>query len=282
MTRRTVVAPRFRTEVALHLVRNLAQSPLPGTPLLLGIHGESGSGKSFQLDVVLEETGVFVSPISSAELESDHANDPARLVRRTYLDTADRLESTDIAAAAVVVNDIDAALGDWGALVQYTVNRQLVIGELMHLCDRPQSVTGAPNARVPIFLTANDFSKLYGPLLRPGRLKLFHWKPDERELAAIVAAMLPALERNEVAYIVDAFPRRSPAFFAEAINEARDQLIRLALAERGIHDTVRAAKQGYIDPAAAVTADQLLDAAARVASSEGEVQDYSLSSLGTR
>ena len=57
---------------------------------------------------------------------------------------------------AIIINDIDAAIGDWGDLVQYTVNRQTVYSELMHLCDYPNIVQGFKTHKIPIVTTGND------------------------------------------------------------------------------------------------------------------------------
>lgn len=268
------ISPRFCAEIELHLVRNLIRLPAPGTPLLLGIHGPAGVGKSFQLDTVLRQVGVAVLPISSADLESDRANDPARLVRKTYLDAAQKMEADGVVAAAVVINDIDAALGDWGAMVQYTVNRQLVIGELMHLCDRPSSVTGRPNQRVPIFLTGNDFTKLYGPLRRSGRMKLFHWRPDAGEMVEILRAVLPQLPIADIAELVEQFPDKSTSFFVDALNDARDQYVRSLLQDYGVREVVWHAKQGQIATDDHVGIADLIAAAKCLLANEQAVANY--------
>ena len=60
---------------------------------------------------------------------------------------------------------------------QVTVNNQIVVSTLMNMCDDPTRVSigevwreEAMNIRVPVFVTGNDFSTLYAPLIRDGRM----------------------------------------------------------------------------------------------------------------
>lgn len=65
---------------------------------------------------------------------------------------------------------------------QMTVNNQIVVGTLMNLSDNPTRVsigqdwreTDITN-RIPIIVTGNDFSTIYAPLIRDGRLDKFYW-----------------------------------------------------------------------------------------------------------
>lgn len=63
-----------------------------------------------------------------------------------------------------------------------TVNNQIVIGTLMNLADNPTKVSIGQSwresditNRVPIIVTGNDFSTLYAPLIRDGRMDKFYW-----------------------------------------------------------------------------------------------------------
>lgn len=58
-----------------------------------------------------------------------------------------------------------------------TVNNQIVVSTMMNMCDDPTRVSigevwreEAMNIRVPLFVTGNDFSTLYAPLVRDGRM----------------------------------------------------------------------------------------------------------------
>ncbi|WP_181873940.1 AAA family ATPase [Tsukamurella tyrosinosolvens] len=237
---------------------NFMKLPIPGTPLILAIHGSPGTGKSFQLDKTLKDARIFYKTIDSTDLESDNANDPAKLVRRTYIDLADEVERKGYRAGALVINDIDAALGDWGDLVQTTVNRQLVIGELQHITDYPDRVDNRPNLRIPIIVTANDLTKLYGPLLRPGRTSSFHWHPTQEEIAQVLSPLLPHLTQNDVSQLVTLFDSCAIADYVDAIRLAADQKIDQVSLD--FEDAIIAARLGRLEAYSNPTLAELTEA----------------------
>lgn len=196
-----VVSDRFRGMVYAHLTMNLHSQVIPGTPLVLAIHGQPGTGKSFQLGEVLEELGVEARTLVSSDFEDQYAGEPARKIRRAYEECGAVSQG---GARALVINDFDAAVGKWGDLVQTTSNRQHVLGELLDICDRPSGDTDDPVLRTPIFITANDLTKLYQPLMRSGRARLFYWEPDRGELIRIVSGIYAdALDVSATEKIVD-------------------------------------------------------------------------------
>ena len=211
------VPERFRDELSLHMVRNLRPAPDPGTALILGIHGPPGEGKTHQTEMILQDAGVQTLLVSGGELESGEAGEPSQIVRDKYLQ-AGTYRSNGI-AAAVLLNDADAALGSWGEMTQYTVNTQNVVTELMHLADYPMRVEGQATPRVPIIITGNDFSRLYGPLCRSGRMNLFRWVLTDEERLRIVGPLFPALTRAELDEILRCYPGESVAFWAAVRSE---------------------------------------------------------------
>lgn len=197
-----VISPAFERTVILHLARN-SMSNLPvSAPLMLGIQGPPGEGKTFQCEKILSRLGVESFLISGGQLESFEAGRPAELIRSTYLRAGLTL-GNGRQLVAMVLNDIDTSIGDWGELVQYTVNRQAVVGELMHLADYPTVINGKKTRRVPIIFTGNDFTKLYGPLIRLGRMKIFTWMPSFDEKLPVVANMMPHLKLSEVRELME-------------------------------------------------------------------------------
>jgi hypothetical protein len=183
------VPDRFRRVLGLHLIKNLiGEAAGWRVPLILGIHGPSGEGKTFQCEQVLRELNVRSFLISGGQLESPDAGAPAQLVRSKYIDASREIERGNM--SVVLINDVDTGIGNWGDMVQYTMNRQTVLGELMHMVDYPTEIEGRKTRRVPVILTGNDFTKLYGPLVRAGRMTAFEWKPLDEERAAILSVML--------------------------------------------------------------------------------------------
>ena len=185
-----------------HILKNAMKDYEYNVPLILGIHGPSGEGKTFQCEQILKEIGAKSFLISGGQLESPNAGKPAELIRETYLRASNSIDLGNI--GVVLINDIDTGLGDWG-MVQYTINRQTAFGELMHLVDYPTVVGGQKCNRVPIIITGNDFTKLYSPLVRAGRLLAYEFAPKPVEKGKIIKGIFPELTENECQLLLNEF-----------------------------------------------------------------------------
>ena len=65
-------------------------------------------------------------------------------------------------------------------------------------------------------MTGNDFSTLFAPLIREGRMEKFYWDPNGDELVEIIHQMYKDddLTRDDVIKLRDTFPdQRKPASF---------------------------------------------------------------------
>ena len=196
------IAPRFRRMIALHVMKNLLKRSDVQVPLLLGIHGPSGEGKTFQLEFILRKMGVKRFLISGGQMEGTVTESPAKLVRNTYIRASESMKGGGSSAAVVLINDVDTGLGSWGEGGKFSVNQQTVFGELMHLVDYPTSVEGHDTLRVPVIITGNDFTKLYDPLVRAGRMEAFEWIPTPDERAEIISTIFPELSQEECRQLI--------------------------------------------------------------------------------
>lgn len=238
------IAERFRRAVTLHIVKNMMIQSLVRVPLILGIHGLSGYGKTYQCEQILNEMGVASFLISGGQLESGTAGEPAQLIRETYLSAGKTIEKGEAKSAILLINDVDTGLGNWGDNVQTTINTQTVYGELMHLVDYPNSVQGRITKRIPIIVTGNDFTKLYGPLVRTGRMTSFEWNPNSREKASIVAGIFPELESKECEAVVAEFLDQPVAFFAQIRSTLMDDSLWSSIKKEGIAKIISYLTQG--------------------------------------
>lgn len=214
------IAPRFLNKLAVHITKNFLDLPGVRVPLILGIHGRKGEGKTFQCDLVFEKMGIEVVRISAGELESPDAGDPSRLIRLRYREASElvRVRGT---MAVLLINDLDAGAGRFDQGTQYTVNTQLVNGTLMNIADHPTNVQlpGSydenPVQRIPILVTGNDFSTLYAPLVRDGRMEKFYWAPDRDDRLGIVDGIFApdGLSQRDIEDLVDTFPNQSIDFY---------------------------------------------------------------------
>ncbi|MDZ8067199.1 MAG: ribulose bisphosphate carboxylase small subunit [Nostoc sp. DedQUE08] len=227
------IAPRFLDKLAVHITKNFLKLPGVRVPVILGIHGRKGEGKTFQCQLVFEKMGIEVTNISGGELESPDAGDPARLIRLRYRETAELIKVRG-KMCVLMINDLDAGAGRFDEGTQYTVNTQLVNATLMNIADNPTDVQlpgsydSTPLHRVPIIVTGNDFSTLYAPLIRDGRMEKFYWEPDRDDKVGIVKGIFEAdgLSQKEVEQLVDTFVNQSIDFFSALRSRIYDEQIR--------------------------------------------------------
>lgn len=221
MSERPYIPPRFANAVDQHLVFNLAG--LEDWPLVLGVFGRPGDGKSFQIRTHLARRGVLPISINAADLESDRAGTPGKLVLDTYINAGHRIEEGT--PAAVVVDDFDTTVGEWEHSTT-TVNHQQVLAQLMHLADSPTEAAGKRLRRVPVMITGNDLSKVYPPLRRPGRMRAFPWLPTFDERRDMVAGILgDVVSPEEVPVLLDKLPDAPVAFFSDLLVEVLAEVV---------------------------------------------------------
>lgn len=236
------ISPRFLDKIAIHITKNFLDLPKIRVPLILGIHGRKGEGKSFQCELVFEKMGIEVVHISAGELESPDAGDPARLLRLRYREAAELIKVRG-KMTALMINDLDAGAGRFDEGTQYTVNTQLVNATLMNIADNPTNVQlpgsydSTPLHRVPIIVTGNDFSTLYAPLIRDGRMEKFFWEPDRPDKIGIVEGIFSedGLSRSEIEQLVDTFPNQAIDFFSALRSRIYDEQIRQFIYDVGVN-----------------------------------------------
>lgn len=236
------ISPRFLDKLSVHITKNYLDLPGVRVPLILGIHGRKGEGKSFQCELVFERMGVEAIHMSAGELESPDAGDPARLIRLRYREAAELIKVRG-KMAVLMINDLDAGAGRFDQGTQYTVNTQLVNGTLMNIADNPTDVQlpgsydSTPLPRIPIIVTGNDFSTLYAPLIRDGRMEKFFWEPIREDKIGIVCGIFSEdkLPRQEIEQLVDTFPNQPIDFFSALRSRFYDEQVREFIHKIGIN-----------------------------------------------
>jgi ribulose bisphosphate carboxylase small subunit len=235
------IAPRFLDKLSVHLAKNFLDLPNVKVPLILGIHGRKGEGKTFMCELVFKRMGIGVVYMSAGELESPDAGDPSRLIRLRYRE-AGEWSRVNGRMAALMINDVDAGIGRVDETTQYTVNTQLVNATLMNIADHPTNVqlpgsyNQEPTRRIPIILTGNDFSTMYAPLIRDGRMEKFYWEPDTADRRGIVIGIFAAdqVPASEVEKLVQQFPDQSIDFFGALRARLYDEQVRKLIQDVGL------------------------------------------------
>lgn len=211
-----IISERFQKKVNAHLLGNMLN--IKNYPLMLGIFGKPGMGKTYQLREHLTAIGVDVFSISSADLESERAGLPAKLLKEKYV-----YASTNLAKnipSALVIDDIDTTVGEWEKNTG-TVNHQGILAFLMHIADNPCFIEGIGNVnRVPIFFTGNNFELLYEPLRRPGRILKFEWEPtDDEKIDIICSYLLSSTDARKVARkLINMYPEKPISFYVNLLS----------------------------------------------------------------
>ncbi|XP_047963693.1 ribulose bisphosphate carboxylase/oxygenase activase, chloroplastic-like isoform X2 [Salvia hispanica] len=231
------IAPAFMDKLLVHIAKNFINLPNIKVPLILGIWGGKGEGKSFQCELVFSKMGISPIVMSAGELESGNAGEPAKLIRQRYREAADRIAKGKM--CVLLINDLDAGAGRFGGTTQYTVNNQMVNATLMNIADNPTSVqlpgmyNKQENPRVPVIVTGNDFSTLYAPLIRDGRMEKFYWAPTRADRIGVCSGIF-SLDIHGVAKLVDTFPAQSIDFFGAVRARVYDDLVRQWIASVGV------------------------------------------------
>lgn len=192
------IPERFEREIVLHAIK-IVKLNNRHAPIMLAIDGPTGEGKTYQCKEVLERLGFRIFSLSASQFESKEAGEPAQRIRRVYDSAVNYVKESQSHMAALLIDDADVAFGNWGDLVQYTVNTQGVIGELMDLANIPQE---EDTIRIPIYLTGNDLKKIYAPLRRAGRMDFFFWRPNFREKVLMIYYLYDFLDYNECEELV--------------------------------------------------------------------------------
>lgn len=163
------------------------------------------------------------------------------MIRLRYREAAEHIRKFG-QMAVLMINDLDAGAGRLNSMTQYTVNTQLVSATLMNIADNPTNVQlpgsydPKPLPRVPIIATGNDFSTLYAPLIRDGRMRKFYWEPSRTDRIHIVHGIFQAdgLSLEEIERLVDAFPEQAIDFFGALRAQLYDEQVWQFIQEVGL------------------------------------------------
>lgn len=218
-----VIPSRFSQRIDAHLLGNMLD--IEQYPLIMAIIGQPGMGKTYQLRKYLKTIGVDIFSVSAADLESDRAGEPAKLIQQRYIEASSSIAKGN--PSVLLIDDVDTTLGEWEKNTG-TVNHQDILAFLMHIADNPYFIenVGTIN-RVPIFFTGNNFDLLYKPLVRSGRAMRFDWTPSRQEKIEIVSSIFSFNSPSTAERLIDAYPTKEISFFSNML--ASESIAKLSL-----------------------------------------------------
>jgi hypothetical protein len=81
-------------------------------------------------------------------------------------------------------------------------------------------------------LAGNDFSTLYAPLIRDGRMEKYYWNPTREDRIGVCMGIFQEdnVNRGDVETLVDAFPGQSIDFFGALRARVYDDKVCVSLA----------------------------------------------------
>jgi hypothetical protein len=234
------ISVAFLDKISIHVAKNFLDLPKIKVPLILGIWGGKGQGKTFQCGLAFKKLGISPIVMSAGELESGNAGEPAKLIRQRYREASDVVKKGKM--CSLFINDLDAGAGRMGGGTQYTVNNQMVNATLMNIADNPTNVQlpgvykNEDIPRVPIICTGNDFSTLYAPLIRDGRMEKYYWNPTREDRVGVCMGIFQFdnVDRADVEELVDSFPGQSIDFFGALRARVYDDKVREWITKTGV------------------------------------------------
>ncbi|KAI8523721.1 hypothetical protein RHMOL_Rhmol13G0094400 [Rhododendron molle] len=230
------IAPAFMDKLIVHISKNFMTLP--------NIKNEENPCEFYDRYLSFSVSGEAKvrGNLSSVNSSSPRwvSREPAKLIRQRYREAADIIRKGKM--CCLFINDLDAGAGRMGGTTQYTVNNQMVNATLMNIADNPTCVqlpgmyNKEDNPRVPIIVTGNDFSTLYAPLIRDGRMEKFYWAPTRDDRIGVCTGIFKAdkIAPEDVVKLVDTFPGQSIDFFGALRARVYDDEVRKWISGIGV------------------------------------------------
>ncbi|WP_299810418.1 AAA family ATPase [uncultured Roseibium sp.] len=214
----------------LSLFRSIAENPNINGPAILIMQGPAGSGKTSTIRHLCNHICAPLYEIHGKDMVSQWEGQGTKALERKIIEAAN-----DPSPFQPVVLLDDAEMGGLRVDERFTgtVNNNASSGWLMQFANNPrellvESDTGTRRTirfkRPPaLILIVNNISALHSPLVREGRAALCTLDPRGVDLQRVIAGMFPKLSVRQAGQLVNKFPEKSVAFFAELVNDLAKQ-----------------------------------------------------------
>ncbi len=212
------IPKEYHDTVLKHILLNASKNINSFNPsLFLAIQGEKGEGKTFMIEKLCQFYGINYIPVSGAELCGGLEGDAVEALMHIY-EKACIDSSLYGKLSCIVIDDFHKSIAAYDPNnTSRTTNADNLVGRLMNLADKPY----INNTRIPIILTANDYTNVYSALTRLSRMDFFTWKPNLEDKTNIVYFMFknfyPNISFNKIEQLVKTYPDQYIAFYKTLI-----------------------------------------------------------------
>ena len=237
------ISPSFAKKVLLHLAKNYHKAFSSAAELILAITGPFGVGKSVMVMETCQRLGIKVFRLSVTELSSEWEGQPAKTVAQRYYQ-ASKTQAEDGIPCCLVIDDVDLAIGNFSEFSSGTKNTQHLINVIMEIADNPTQVCGHETTRVPIIVTANDLSKVYGAVTRPRRMRAWTYQPTSQETFETGCRIIGDVLTDEQLETLDEFSIAwKPAHFSQLKSILQEMVLEAQCKVANAKDYIYAAFQ---------------------------------------
>lgn len=239
--RKVFVPQQLARQVFLHLLMNYLPWTRGNTPLVLGIAGRFGVGKSTIVREICQRLDFHVEVLNASSLESKWAGEPGERIKAAYLKAAE-YQSQKNTGCVLIMDDLDLALGQFEEFSSGTSHTKQAISAFMEFADHPTLMDGRPVDRVPIIATCNDLTKLYGALPRPGRMRAINWEPTREDTLQIATHILrDLLSEDQLLWLAGVTESWTVAHFGQLRSTILESIVEHVYQDIPAKDCIRAA-----------------------------------------
>ena len=224
------IPERFERAVLKHIILNNTAITIDNNqfPLLLGIQGPYGFGKTFMVKEVCRKYHIDLQPLSTSELSGSMEADSTRNLKRIYSNLSANIWQNK-RCGVLLIDDFHLTIATEDTMGK-TVNSNILAAYLMNLCDNPIVVNGV---RAPIILTGNNFRRVYPALVRDGRMDIFTWDPSIEDVDPIVRQLFhtrfTGIEDSVITAMLEQYSEMNIAFFEQITQDLMNSSITKAI-----------------------------------------------------
>lgn len=212
------IPEKFAVNILQHILLNSVKIEQYHPAPILAIQGRMGEGKTYMTENLLIAKGIKYKLISGSILAGSNEGAGVDVFDFYYDDVRASIENGWY--GVLVIDDFHLSTAATLSNAGHTTNAENLVGHLMNIADRQNGII------VPMILIGNDFTKLYPPLMRAGRMNIFDWEPRFDDKLIIVRQLLRergfdqrVCSDKQILEFVQKYSNQYLAFFSQSIEK---------------------------------------------------------------